>query len=61
MEMLDKPQADIEIMDHENISVYNANKQAVERVKLLTNSEFEQEIAKLPSDTQTFLRLVRNY
>lgn len=61
MDELIKPKADIEIANHPGISVYNANKEAMDRIKSLSDSDFEKEIAKFPYDTQTFLRLAREH
>lgn len=61
MDELIKPKADIEIVNHAGISVYNANKEAMDRIKSLSDSDFEKEIAKFPYDTQTFLRLAREH
>jgi hypothetical protein len=40
---------------------YEANAEALERIKLLSDGEFEKEIAEFPQDTQTFLRIARDH
>ena len=51
MDELIKPKADIEIVNHAGIGVYNANKEAMDRIKALSNKDFEKEISKFPEDT----------
>lgn len=61
MDELIKSKADIEIVNHAGIGVYNANKEAMNRIKSLSDSDFEKEISQFPEDTQTFLRLARGH
>lgn len=61
MDELIKQKADIEIVNHAGISVYNANKEAMDRIKSLSDADFEKEISKFPEDTQMFMRLAREH
>ena len=61
MDELIKPKADIEIVNHAGIGVYNANKEAMDRIKALSDKDFEKEISKFPEDTQMFLRMAREH
>lgn len=54
-------QGQIDITQSGNVCTYNADAKAVERIKSLSDSDFEKEVAKFPYDTQTFLRLARNH
>lgn len=61
MDELIKPKPDIEIVNHGGIGVYNANKEAMDRIKALSDKDFEKEISKFPEDTQMFMRLAREH
>lgn len=61
MDELIKQKADIEIVNHAGISVYNANKEAMDRIKALSAKDFEKEISKFPEDAQMFLRMAREH
>lgn len=52
---------DIEIANHAGIGVYNANKEAMDRIKALSDKDFEKEISQFPEDTQMFMRLAREH
>lgn len=52
-------QGRIDRVEYGCISTYNANKQAVDRIKALSDNEFEKAIKDFSDDMQTFLRLVR--
>jgi hypothetical protein len=53
--------ADISIVNQGNMSIYNANKQAIDKIKSLSDTEFEKAIADFDSDTQKFLRIAREH
>jgi hypothetical protein len=51
--------ADISIVNQGNMSIYNANKQAMDRIKSLNDEDFEKEVAKFDFGMQAFLRMAR--
>lgn len=53
--------ADINIISNGGIGCYNANKQAMEKIKSLSDTDFEKAIADFDSDTQTFFRIAREH
>ena len=53
--------ANINIINNGGIGCYSANKQAVEKIKSLSDEEFEKEIVNYDSDTQTFFRIAREH
>lgn len=61
MDELIKQKADIEIVNHAGIVVYNANKEAMDRIKSLSDADFEKEISHFSEDTQMFMRLARKH
>jgi hypothetical protein len=61
MDELIKSKPDIEIVNHDGIGVYNANKEAMDRIKSLSDKDFEKEISQFPEDTQMFMRLAREH
>lgn len=61
MDELIKQKADIEIVNHGGIGVCNANKEAMDRIKSLSDADFEKEISKFPEDTKMFMRLAREH
>ena len=52
---------DISIVNNNGVTCYNANKEAMDRIKALSDSDFEKEISKFPDDTQMFMRLAREH
>ena len=52
---------DISIVNNDGVTCYNANKEAMDRRKALSDSDFEKEISKCPEDTQMFMRLAREH
>lgn len=52
---------DINIVNHGGTCVYNANKEAMDKIKALSDKDFEKEISKFSEDTQMFMRLAREH
>ena len=53
--------ADINIISNGGIGCYSANKQAVDKIKSLSDTDFEKAIEDFDSDTQKFLRIAREH
>lgn len=51
----------IDITNNGAITNFFADKAAIERIKALSDADFEKEIASFDNDTQTFFRLAREY
>lgn len=51
--------AEITIVQQSDMNMYSANKKAMDRIKTLSDSDFEKEISELDCDTQFFLRIAR--
>jgi hypothetical protein len=61
MDELIKTKPVIGIVERGKVSVYNANKEAMNRIKALSDKDFEKEISQFPEDTQMFMRLAREH
>lgn len=53
--------ADITIISNDRIGCYSANKQAIDKIKSLSDEELEKAIADFDSDTQEFFRIAREH
>lgn len=53
--------ADINIISNGGIGCYSANKQAMDKIKSLSDEEFEKEMVNYDSDTQEFFRIAREH
>lgn len=53
--------AEINISSNPYCNKFEANKKAMDRIKALSDKDFEKEISKFSEDTQMFLRLAREH
>lgn len=51
--------AEIIIVHQGNMNIYNANKEAMDLIRSLSDEEFEKEVAELDFDKRAFLRMAR--
>ena len=51
--------SEITYIDKGNLSYITANREGINRIKNISDADFEKELRKFPRDMQTFLRIVR--
>lgn len=51
--------SEITYIDKGNLSYFTANREGRNRIKNISDADFEKELRRFPKDMQTFLRIVR--